>query len=464
MLCQSPRSAMDGMTFPALPNVESSARLALLFQFEQSQWWPTDILRRHQWSQLSLLVGHAIRHVPFYKSGAYARLADCEFDEEEWRRLPILTRADVQLKREQLVAAWVPPTHGELSEIFTSGSTGRPVRVLRTELCELMWSAFTLRDHLWHHRDLSGKLAAIRESGNGKALYPQGDRGKTWGRATNPVFATGPFVSLNVKTPLAQMAEWLTREDPDYLITHPTIAWRLARHFIATGQRLTRLRQVETIAEVVPSDLRAVCREAWDVPVVDIYSTREAGYIALQCPQHEHYHVQSEGILVEILDENGRPCRQGEIGRVVVTPLHNFAMPLLRYDIGDFAQAGERCPCGRGLPTLSRILGRRQNMLRRPNGEALWPLLSSSDIRRLVAIAPILQYQIAQTGRDALVVRIVSARPLGRAERSALVDWAKQKFGGIYRIEVTEHEDLPRGPSGKFQDVVSEIPDLNEGP
>jgi phenylacetate-CoA ligase len=73
-------------------------------------------------------------------------------------------------------------------------------------------------------------------------------------------------------------------------------------------------------------------------------------------------------VLVEILDAQGRPCRPGEIGRVVATPLHNVAMPLLRYELDDYAEVGQACACGRGLPVIRRILGRRQNMLRLPDG------------------------------------------------------------------------------------------------
>src|SRR6185295_14515719 len=99
----------------------------------------------------------------------------------------------------------------------------------------------------------------------------------------------------------------------------------------------------------------------WGVGVVDVYSSEECGQIALQCPEHEQYHVQSESVLVEVLDDEGRPCAPGTIGRVVLTTLQNFAMPLIRYDIGDFAEPGPACPCGRALPVLTRIVGRVRN-------------------------------------------------------------------------------------------------------
>ena len=81
-----------------------------------------------------------------------------------------------------------------------------------------------------------------------------------------------------------------------------------------------------------------------------MYSCEEAGYIALQCPQAEHYHCQSESVLVEVLDDEGRPCTPGQVGKVVLTALHNFAMPLIRYENQDYAEVGPPCACGRGLP------------------------------------------------------------------------------------------------------------------
>ena len=89
--------------------------------------------------------------------------------------------------------------------------------------------------------------------------------------------------------------------------------------------------------------------------VVDIYSCTEAGYLAFSCPEQGNLHVQAESVIVEVLDRAGKPCAPGEEGEVVVTPLLNFAMPLIRYAVGDRAVVGEPCACGRGLPTLKTV-------------------------------------------------------------------------------------------------------------
>jgi phenylacetate-CoA ligase len=455
-------SVIEGIAWPGIPTTEGAALLAILFQLDTTQWWTPDQILRRQRDQLQQLLSHARVHVPFYRE-RLRNIADLPGGDSwltVWRRIPPLLRAEIQAvdADDIMVAQVLPPGHGELREIFTSGSTGKPIRSVRTQLWELIWGAFTVRDHLWHRRDLNGTLAAIRESDKGKALYPDGTTAPSWGYSSATIVSTGPMVSLNVATPVEQQAEWLYRNNPDYLLTHPTIARRLADHCHARGIRPERLRQVITIAENLRPEVRAACRAAWNTPVVDIYSAREVGYIALQCPEFEHYHVQSEGVFVEVLDDAGAPCAPGEVGRVLVTPLHNLGMPLIRYDIGDHAEVGKPCPCGRGLPVIRRILGRTQNMLLMPSGERRWPLLSSDDIEAMLKLAPaIRQYQFVQKEMDLIELRLAVAKPLQLDEESALTTWIQTKFAYPFRVAFMYLDAIPRTEAGKFADFVSEV-------
>jgi phenylacetate-CoA ligase len=447
-------SALPDIAWPAAVSGRGMATLSLLFQLERTQWWPADRLRESQQTQLRRLLHHAGQHVPFYRR-RLGTLADADGETfwQRWRDLPLLTRQDVQKAGDDLFSRSLPDGHGELTEVYTSGSTGKPIHALRSDLWLLMWSAVTVREHLWHGRDFAGKLAAIRESAAGKALYPEGERLDNWGFSTADIFRTGASVSLNITTPVDQQLDWLLREEPDYLLTHPTMLDRLVRRSAERGHRPQRLKQVLTISEILAPGLRELCRAEWGVRVVDTYSTRETGYLALQCPDTDHYHLQSETVLVEILDAEGQPSAPGEIGRVIVTPLHNLAMPLLRYDVGDHAEMGAPCSCGRGLPTIRRILGRRQNMLRTAERER-WPLLSSDDIGKLLALAPIRQYQFAQTHPDRIEVRLQAARTLTDEEAQGVVAWARARFGQEFRIDLAFPPELSRWASGKFEDFV----------
>ena len=263
-----------------------------------------------------------------------------------WRKRRFSRRPERAGERgEALLSREIPDGHGELSEIFTSGSTGRPIRAVRTELWQLMWSAVTVREHLWHGRDLSAKLAAIRDStARQSAPYPGGGGHEHWGFSTGDIFKTGPLRQPQHHARRSTTSSNGCAASADYLLTHPDDA-----RSPVTTKRRDRLpagsSQAGThhLGDPGARLARELCRQHWGVPIVDTYSTREAGYLALQCPHAGALSPAVETVLVEVLDAAGKPCAPGEIGRVIATPLHNLAMPLLRYDLGDYAEVGEAC-------------------------------------------------------------------------------------------------------------------------
>ena len=449
-----PKSSVTGLAWPGLPGASGTKVLALMFQLEQSQWWPPERLLESQFRQLAEVVRHAFETVPFYRQRFEAAGIDPnrELTHEAWTRLPILTRKEVQQSFDALLSRRVPKAHGRSTEITTSGSTGMPVKVLSTALAQFFWRTFTLREHLWYRHELKKTLAAIRLTG-GVAAYPQGKRYKAWGSSTHGIYSTGPGLTLDISTKVHLQVEWLERHDPEYLLTFPSNLRALADYCRERAIKLPSLRQALTIGEVLPPETREACREAWGLEVVDTYSAQEVGYMALQCPDGESLHVQAEGVLVEVVDEQRRPCSPGEIGTVVVTPLHNFAMPLIRYEIGDYAEVGEPCPCGRGLPVLRRVMGRVRNIVRLPGGEQQWPAFQ----RALRTVAQFSQAQIVQHTLEDLEVRLVAKSRLSEADEDKLKELLRELFGYPFRIALTYHDEIPRSASGKFEDFLSEL-------
>jgi phenylacetate-CoA ligase len=204
---------------------------------------------------------------------------------------------------------------------------------------------------------------------------------------------------------------------------------------------------------MVTPDLRTVCQEVFGVPLVDIYTCKEVGYMAIQCPQCENYHIQSENLLVEILDDEDNPCQPGQPGRIIVTGLHNLAMPLLRYEIRDYAIPGPPCACGRGLPVISRVLGRSRNMVTLPNGDKKWPI----GFLKCAEIAPIQQFQFVQKNLTQIEARLVTERPLTEKEHELLRETLNQTFGYSFELVIHYLNSIPRSANGKFEEFVSEI-------
>jgi phenylacetate-CoA ligase len=444
-----PKTAITGIGWPAMPAPVGASMLAMQFQLEQSQWWPPEVLAQQQLRQAGLLLQHVYDTVPFYRERLEAAgwRPGAAITSQMWARVPLLARADIQASGEALRSKAPPADHGRLLEYQSSGSTGEPIHTWGSEVTHFFWGALTLRDHLWHRRDLGGKLAAIRTKVKEEAL-------PGWGPSTDVVYATGPSATLDVSTDVDDQLRWLERNEPDYLLTHPSNALALARRSLELGLRLPSLREVRSFGEMLPPELRPACREAWSVPVTDSYSAREVGYIALQCPGHEHYHVQAENLLVEVLREDGAACRPGEIGRVVLTTLHNFVMPLIRYAIGDYAKAGERCACGRGLPVLERIMGRQRNMVILPDGTRHWPYFP---LKSWMHIAPLRQIQLVQKSREHIEARLVVAAPLDPEQERQFARTLQDSLGYPITVTFRYPERIERAPGFKYEDFISEV-------
>ena len=436
-----------GIAWPALQATQEAYALALQFQFEETQWWSEEKLLAHQLRQIQSLIDHAARHVPFYRDRlrSCAGLAPGALTLEQFREIPLLTRSDIQDAGRDLHAKALPPGHGTPSPSKTSGSTSQPTEFLSTVMTSMMLIALTMRGHIWHQRDLSQKNVSLRPPRPNLPL----DEIIRWA----PTPYTGPGLVIDMSLPIDEMFDRIAAEDPVYLQSHPYVVLGLIQRGEEIGARFEKLREVRTYGETLDPWVRERCEAVWGVPIHDNYSAEEFGTIAHQCPVTTNLHVQAENVLVEVLDANDRPCRRGDVGRVVATSLNNFATPFIRADIGDVTILGAPCQCGRGLPVLERVLGKSRNFIVRPTGERVFPTLS----REISAIAPVRQFQCVQTTLEMIEMKLVVTRPLTPDEGRALKDAVHHSFGYPFEVSIAYVDDIPRDPSGKFRDIYSEV-------
>lgn len=447
------QSTVTGNRWPGTLSNRSAQLLALQHQFEQNERLPGEVSRNRQFEQISLLLKHAVTTTPYYRAlidPAVLRLSPLQLS-QHWAQIPVLSRTQLQAAGARINSEQVPADHGVIRSIRSSGSTGVPVSVRVTELVSLMWLAFTLREHLWHRRDLSSRLAAIR-SDRGKT----GERGigaKSWGAATE-MFVTGPAFILDPGHGLEVQLAWLNEVQPDYLLSFPSNLQALGERMREKGCSAPKLKELRTFGETLSPDLREILGDLWQVSVVDAYSAQEVGYLALQCPESPLYHAVSENILLEILDAQDRPCQPGAVGRVVVTALHNFASPLIRYEIGDWAEAGAHCGCGRTLPVINQIMGRTRNMVKLPDGSSHWPSFLSTD---WADIGPVRQLQMVQTDTDKICLNLVAERRLKPVEQEKMSAVFRDSLGYPFEFLFNYVQDIPRSATGKYEDFICRI-------
>ena len=441
------RPGTDAISWPPLPSGSGAVLAALLHQFEETQYLSAEEIARNQFRQLAHLAAHAQRYsTQFAGRLARACLSPADLGSRDGlHRLPPLKREDIQAAGANLFCTAVPDGHPPLSDNTSSGSTGMPVLVKRTSVSQMDWAALTIRDHLWWRRDFSWRLAVIRAQVDAYAEEPD------WGRPANSLFDTGPSARIPITADIAEQVHLLRRFKPQMILVHPSNLDGLTRHCSDAGITIRGVRCIRTLGETLWPHVREEAAGFFNATVTDCYSSQEIGYLALECPESRLYHTM-ETVIVELLDENDQPVPEGANGRVVVTDLHNFATPLIRYDLGDYAERGGACSCGRGLPTLARVLGRQRNLMILPDGRRHWPIAGFQKVR---AMAPVKQFQFIQLTRETIELRLVTDRPLTPEEEDAVRAHAHTVLGHPFALELKYFPDtIPAGPGGKFEQVI----------
>jgi phenylacetate-CoA ligase len=444
------RSNIPGIVWPPISHGPAADLAAMIQQHDRTQWMPGDQLEEMQFRQLLALAEHCEKHSPQFKR----RLESAGLVATDLsgfaglRKLPVLHRRDLQ-EATDIFCREVPAAHLPVGEAQTSGSTGEPVSVRRTSIGNFDWHAMTLRDHIWHGRDFSKSQCAVR------ANVTTLTRAADWGPPVNQMFATGPILAIPITADIDRQIDWIRDFAPDYLLNYASDLLAVIRRCIERDIRLDGISQIRMVGETVTPAVREEIGSFFNAKVIDSYTSQEFGHIALECPGSPLYHVMAETLVVEILDAHGAPCPEGTVGRVVITDLHNFATPLIRYDIGDYAEAGPHCPCGRTLPTLRRILGRERNIVRKPDGTRNWPLVGYARFRD---IAPVRQFQVVQTKLDSIEVRLAVERPLSESEEKKLGTTINEALEYPFQITFRYFEDrIPTGPNGKYEEFMSLI-------
>ena len=417
----------------------------LIEHLDKTQWWPLSKLELAQQKELGNVVKHHAAHTPQFKQRLQAQgLTPADITTlAGLTKLTPFTKRDIQLAGDDFNAKVVPSSHLPISIAQSSGSTGQPVTVKRTNISELFWGALAIRDHQWYGRDYSGKLTAIRVLQEYKEL-------EQWGPPVSVLYGSGRAQGIPVSTDIKEQVRLLNEFQPNIIIVHAGALAAIVEVWAREGYTLNELEHIKNVGDTVRQPLRDRVREVTGLEIEDNYSSSEVGCMAIQCPTSGLYHIMSESLIVEILKEDGTACKEGEVGRVVVTDLYNAASPLIRYDLGDHAEVGGACTCGRHLPTIKRVLGRDRNLLIRPDGSKVWP----PGGRKTLEKYNITQWQISQYAVDDLEYRIVRDTPLTEEQHRDMTLAVNDmlKFPGTIRlVEMTE---IPLGKSGKYEESI----------
>jgi phenylacetate-CoA ligase len=440
--------------------VEAQMMRRFLETLRRTQFLPAEKILDYQRGLLERLLRHARAHVPFYRdTGRLDPLFDGDTVAwERWNEVPVLTRSDVRQSRAAMQSEALSEEHGKTWTMSTSGSTGEPVTVTHTWLSRSIgWTAVLLRDYERHGVDPTRRLAWLSPWDATKQDVKAIHRRDSW----YPEFASlglfGERYDIADTRDVRELVEVVISLRPDYLRIQPIVLDLMCANDSQGRLRDLGVGAITTVGEHLSQEAKARAEAHFRCRSIDHYGSIECGRMASTCPHCGRFHVHAEVSYVEVIDDKGEATPPGAVGRIVATPLYNYAMPLIRYDHADQAEVGFPGGCPVMLPALNAVHGKERTPFKFPGGIVIRPTLPHDPVLRLLGAQ---SYQVAQVADDRCEFRLVAGT---MAESEMRFDEMTAVLRAMWwdglQVNYRIVETLPRGNYGKLKLFVREMAD-----
>ncbi len=392
------------------------------------------------------LIAHAYSHVPYYR-GLFDRHGLKPQDirtVEDLGAVPITSRSDLQaLPVEEIIARNVNP--GSLITRSSSGSSGRPFIVRRTWLEERLHGAFRWR-----------ALHALGLRSSDKICYVMGNwniqRQDQLAKRILDTFGMARRKVIDALQPPEDIVRALQKFRPTVVGGYPGVLARIAQTVNPEALRSLGLRFVNPGGEVLTPLMRQQIQDGFSAPVYETYGSIEFYLLAWECQTTGEYHSCDDGLIIEVL-RDGVPAAEGERGELVGTDLHSFAMPLIRYQLGDVVTKGSQaCRCGQPFSTIRSIQGRMIDYFVLPGNRVVHPY--EFGVRK---VSWIREFQVTQERLEFIVMKVVPFHTPSAQEMAALVQPVIASLGSDVQFQVVLVHKIPREANGKFRVYRSNI-------
>lgn len=419
--------------------------LAHLPRYRHFQWRPQQDIEAYQRRQLGRLLDFAYRNTTYYRQLFDRQSIEPRdiHDLSDLAKLPFLTKHNLVMHAPALTA-----NTRFASWKTTGGSTGQAVTVLKNPDALARERAATWRGYEWAGvgvGDRQGRLWGV----------PIQRKNRVASYVVDLIANRKRFSAFNLtEERLAEYYAELLRFRPVYLYGYVSMIAELAT-FIRKHDKppLPGLKAVITTSEVLSPESRSLIENTFQCRVFNEYGCGEVGSIAHEC-EHGNLHVMSDNLIVE-LDMTG--AWHDGVGEIVVTDLHNYAMPLIRYKVGDLGSLrSETCPCGRGLHSIEKVHGRAYDFIVDPKGAKHHPeliLYIFEEIKQ--RDGGIAQFQAVQTAQDQLDITIVPAESYSKDTEGNIVTKIRTKLDPAMNVRFRYASRIDREPSGKLRVVKS---------
>jgi len=423
-------------------------------ELNRTQWLSRAELEQLQVERLKRLLLHAQEHCAFYRerfraasfaAEAFSQLSDLQ-------AIPPLTKREVQDQYQAMIADNIPSD--QMYENHTGGSTGTPLTFYQS----YTYQAWSLAD-IWRNFTMCGFQPGMRRAFLWGSDY-DARLHKSWrerminDRLKANVYWVNTFDVREAD--LVAAANELVHFQPHLIVGYVSSLTLFAQ--VLRSHRIEGIRPVgiQSSAEALTPPQRALIEETFGAKVFDRYGCREVGNIAHECDHHEGLHLLAECNYTEFL-RDGQPVPPGEVGMITVTNLHNDAMPLIRYQMGDLGRPTDRQPaCGRGLPLMDVVEGRSADVITTPSGKLLHGEFFTHLFYKLDGVR---QFQVVQETREQLTIKIEPMSVFRQEEAFHFLEETIHQHGDpAFKITFELVEKIPVASSGKLRFTISHVP------
>ncbi|MBN1583276.1 MAG: phenylacetate--CoA ligase family protein [Anaerolineae bacterium] len=414
----------------------------------------TDLLALQQ-KKLHRLLTYAYKNVPYYQRlfDQVGLLPDEALaDVNCMRKLPVLTKAIIRQNFDDMQTTEMA-YRAKMSRLTTGGSTGHPLIFMQDANFRDYVTADIHRHLGWAGWEL-GQIHAYIWGAHFEVEAGEAIRTRLMNWTLNR-FVTNAYVLSDES--MGAFAEQIRRRGPRILFGYPSSVYRFAQFVDENQLADITFDAIFSSAEVLYPAQREYIETVFKGKMFNRYGTRELGGICCECGAHTALHASIENVYIEILrDLDARePAEPGETGHIVVTNLNNYGMPFIRYSIEDMGAWStiEHCPCGRELPLMELVQGRRIDMFKTKDGRSVWGGFASP----MFGMEGVKRFQLVQKSLDLVVARIVKDGELDQAKLDEIEETVHTALGDDVQVEFEFLDEIPVLDSGKYRYAICEI-------